>query len=250
MLEVPFSAGEIVIIACTFAFAAAAKGITGLGFSTTCLSILAATIGLKEALPVLIIPSLASNVVVMVGAGGFRQSLGRFWPLLIATIPGIAAGVWMLSILDGKDAAGILGVILLGYCGFAALRPDFSLKAALVSPLQPLVGALTGFINGLTGSQVMPVLPYLMSLKLAPNQFVQTINCSFTLCSIAMAVGLSTLGLMTPGAALGSVLAIPIVIGGVRFGEAVRRRMPVAWFRRFVLGMLAFLAIALIIKAV
>ena len=46
----------------TYMFAATAKGITGLGFSTTCLPILALIIGLKEALPLVIIPSIWSNL--------------------------------------------------------------------------------------------------------------------------------------------------------------------------------------------
>ena len=47
---------QIAGVLATYMFAATAKGITGLGFSTTCLPILALFLGLKEALPLVIIP--------------------------------------------------------------------------------------------------------------------------------------------------------------------------------------------------
>ena len=55
--------------------AAFLKGITGLGFSTICLGMLANIIPLPVAIPMVIIPSLSSNVIVMVQAGHFRPTL-------------------------------------------------------------------------------------------------------------------------------------------------------------------------------
>ena len=52
-----YSTGQIAAIFAIFMFSAIAKGVTGLGFSTMCLPFLAMTVGLKEALPLLIIPS-------------------------------------------------------------------------------------------------------------------------------------------------------------------------------------------------
>ncbi|MEM6622908.1 MAG: sulfite exporter TauE/SafE family protein, partial [Pseudomonadota bacterium] len=62
---------EIAIIFAVYFLAATAKGVTGLGFSTVCLAPLAITVGLKATLPLLIIPSISSNLLVMAGAGEF-----------------------------------------------------------------------------------------------------------------------------------------------------------------------------------
>lgn len=53
---------------------------------------------------------------------------------------------------------------------------SFLLSANWEKRLRVPTGFLTGFINGLTGSQVMPVLPYLFSLNLDIKTFVQAIN--------------------------------------------------------------------------
>ena len=107
------------------------------------------------------------------------------------------------------------------------------------------VRLLNGAVNGLTGSQVMPLLPYLLALQLDPNRFVQAINCVFTFSSLAMAVGLSEAGLLTGPAALVSVLGLLPVWAGVKLGEAVRRCLPAETFRKAVLLLLILLGAAL-----
>lgn len=84
------------IIGACFA-AAFIKGLTGLGFSTTCLALLTLSIGLKPALPLVLIPSLYSNLIVMRQAGHFKETITQFWPLLIMTVPGIFIGLFILS---------------------------------------------------------------------------------------------------------------------------------------------------------
>ena len=55
---------SLLAIACAaFFFAAFSKGITGMGFATTCLPILALTIGLEVALPLVLVPSVVQQLV-------------------------------------------------------------------------------------------------------------------------------------------------------------------------------------------
>ena len=243
-----FSGEELAIVAAVFFFAAFVKGITGLGFSTTCLPFLVLAFGLKATLPLLIIPSLASNAIVMRDAGHFRETLRRFWPLFLAALPGVAAGLWLLDTVDVRMSAAVLGVVLAGYCLFALANPHLMLPSALERPLAPLVGLLTGLINGVTGSQVMPVLPYLLSLKLDPNRFVQAINCSFSLSSIVMAIGLSRLGLMNLETAALSVAGLIFVYAGVALGNRARRALKPDQFRVAVLVMLMALGGSLVFR--
>ena len=63
--------GDILVVCGAFLFAGLVKGTTGLGFATTALSFLVYAIGLKEALPLLIVPSVVSNLIVMRDAGHF-----------------------------------------------------------------------------------------------------------------------------------------------------------------------------------
>lgn len=242
-------ATTIAIVFAAYGFAGFAKGVTGLGFSTVCLPLLTFAIGLKEALPLLILPSLASNLAVMLGAGGFRRAIQRFWPMYIAALFGVGAGVALLAQADPRGPGAVLGVALIAFAGFSLARPDWRLPRAWERPLAAPTGLATGLINGLTGSQVMPVTPYLLSLNLSRNEMVMTVNISFTLSSLVMLAGLTHIGLATPAAMAVAAAGVPVSFAAVWSGGRIRRRLPEAAFRLGVLGMLALAGASLIWRA-
>ena len=239
---------QLLIVAGAFFFAAFVKGVTGLGFSTTALPFLVLALGLKATLPLLIIPSLASNLIVMRDAGHFRSTLKQYWRLYVAAVPGLLVGLTLLSQLDPRHSTAVLGAVLMLYCAFALAQPNFRLALRLARPLSAPVGLATGIVNGLTGSQVMPVLPFLLSLHLEANRFVQAINIFFTVSSLVMAAGLATLGLMTPAVALASLAGLVPVLLGVKAGTIVRRWLSAKAFRTTVLVVLALLGASLIVR--
>lgn len=243
------SAETIVLIASAYLLAAFVKGATGLGFSTSALPILALGLGLKSAMPLVIIPSLISNALVMVQAGHFRETTRRFWPMFVATVPGVLLGLAVLDLIDSLVAGAILGVVLIGYGTFTLFRPARPIPASLARTLAPLAGFVTGVINGMTGSQVMPVLPFLLALRLDPRRFIQTINISFSLSSIVMALGLSTLGLMTLETLWISLAGLIPVYLGTRIGGVVRQRMNAETFRTVILLMLIVFGVVLVGKS-
>jgi uncharacterized membrane protein YfcA len=242
---------NLLAIACAaFFFAAFSKGITGMGFATTCLPILALTIGLEVALPLVLVPSVASNIIVQIEAGHFRESLRRFWPMLVAAMIGVVIGLALLTWMETRLAAAALGGVLIVYGLFALRTPNLTLPPHLEKPLGPVTGLLTGIVNGLTGSQLMPVLPYLMALRLDRERFVQAINCSFTLSSLVMAAGLSKIGLMNVETTLVSALGVVPVWIGLKLGSKVRQRLSPELFRKLVIYMLMVSGVLLLARAI
>ncbi|MEM7405901.1 MAG: sulfite exporter TauE/SafE family protein [Pseudomonadota bacterium] len=229
-----------------FFISAFLKGITGLGFSTICLALLASVVDLKLAIPMVLIPSLGSNILVMRQAGHFRATLSEFKWLYIAALPGLIAGLALLGSLRSASTAAVLGAVLVVYAVFALANPTFELRASLKRTLQIPTGVLTGLINGATGSQVMPVLPFLMSVGLPPERFVQAINISFTASSLVMMSGLIYLGLLDWTKALTSAGGLIPVYVGIKLGGRLRRRLPERGFRIAVLVMLIALGLNLL----
>ncbi len=238
----------ILIITCAYLVAAFVKGATGLGFSTSALPILALGLGLKSAMPLVIIPSLVSNAIVMMQAGHFGETVRRFWPMFLATIPGLLIGLAVLDLIDSLVAGAILGLVLIGYGVFTLFRPGQPMSESLGRKLAPVSGFLTGVLNGMTGSQVMPVLPFLLALQLDPKRFIQAINISFTLSSLIMAVGLAKLGLMTAETIWISLMGLIPVYVGTKVGGIVRQRMDADTFRKVVLLMLIAFGVVLVSK--
>jgi uncharacterized membrane protein YfcA len=106
---------------------------------------------------------------------------------------------------------------------------------------------VTGTINGVTGSQVMPVVPFLMMLKMPRDLFIQAVNCSFTLSSFVMAFGLGKLGLFSMQDVLISMVGSCVMFVGVALGGAVRHRLSEQLFRTATLIMLSVMALSLIL---
>ena len=231
-----------------FLIAAFLKGITGLGFSTICLGLLATFVDIKTAIPLVIIASLASNLLVMVEAGRFLEVLRRFWMVYASALPGLALGLWLLGSVESAVARICLGVVLLGY-GLWGLwaRPqsELTLPAGPAQVLAAPAGFATGIVNGLTGSQVMPVLPYFLALRLEPDVLVQAINTSFTASSLVMLAGLGQIGLLTWEKLGVSAAGIAPVALGIWLGGKIRQRLSEARFRRLVLLLLVGLGLNL-----
>ena len=241
--------GDILVVCGAFLFAGLVKGTTGLGFATTALSFLVYAIGLKEALPLLIVPSVVSNLIVMRDAGHFRATLIQFRLMYAAAPVGIFIGLALLMGLDPTISSAILGLVLIIYGVITITQPAFRLPTALARRLEIPVGFTTGLVNGVTGSQVMPVLPYLLSLPLERNVFIQAINISFTISSVVFAIGLAWLGLFTVDTTQISFVGLVAMLVGLKLGIPIRRRLPQSSFRRAVLGLLVLLGAGRVIRS-
>jgi uncharacterized membrane protein YfcA len=225
------------------------KGATGLGYSSCALPFLVAAVDLKTAVVLVLVPAMASNVALMWNVGHFRETVRRFQLLYVALVPGIACGIAMLVWIDQVLATRILGVLTILYALFALTQPQLSLTPRLELVLQLPVGLINGVFTGLTGSQIMPLLPYMLSLRLDADRFIQAVNVSVALASLVMALGLALAGVMSWTLAGLSVIGVLPAYLGVSLGNRLRRHLPAAAFRTFVLLVLAATGLTLVVPA-
>ena len=144
---------QITVVSTAFLAAGLVKGVTGLGYTTSALPVITLAVGLHTAMPLVLFPSMASNLTVMVGAGHFRTTLRRFLLLYLALLPGLGLGLALVLTADQDLAASVLGLVIIVYCAFAFWRPALRLTERQERTMQIPVGLLNGLINGFTGSQ-------------------------------------------------------------------------------------------------
>lgn len=231
-----------------FFLAAGLKGVTGLGFSTLALPLLAWFVEPVMAIAVVLLPSVFSNLLVMVQAGHWREAMRRFWPLYLASLPGLLLGFGLLVRVEAAWSRWALGAVLVVYCAWALAAPAWRCPPRWAGSLAWPAGFLTGVVGGLTGSQVMPVLPYLMALQPPRELLVQASNLSFTLSSLVMIGLLGGSGALDAGVLALSVLGLLPVALGVWAGGRVRRGLPEADFRRAVLAVLLAIGLGLLVR--
>lgn len=205
-------------------------------------------LGLKTAIPLVLLPSLATNTSVMIDAGHFKETLKRFWPMYLLTLLGLGVGLTMLVSFDESGLVAVLGIVLMAYGAWALAKPDLRLPSRLEKPLALPSGFLTGVINGCTGCQLVPSMPFLMALHLEPSRFLQAINISFSLSSVAVALGLAKFGLLTWEILGLSALSFAPVFAGIWLGTKLRKQLSVAAFRTAALSVLVMLGALLLLR--
>jgi len=239
---------DYLIIFTAYIVAGFIKGLTGLGFSTSCLPIMALRLDLKIAIPLVIIPSVVSNIAVMIQAGHFREALKRFYPMYLASIPGLLAGVSILVVINIDLAKAILGLVLILYSVYALSKHTEKLSDKWERILKIPAGFITGLVNGLTGSQVMPSLPYLLALDLDKKYFVQAINISFTLGSFIVLLTMNKFGYIQAGLLLTAVIGLVPALGAVYVGGRIQTKLSVSAYKKIVLYFLLVMGSVLILK--
>ena len=90
---------------------------------------MALRLDLKLAIPLVIVPSIVSNLAVMLQAGRFRLAIRRFWPLYLASVPGLLLGLSVLVSIRTTLTKAILGLVLIVYALWALSNKSFSLPA-------------------------------------------------------------------------------------------------------------------------
>jgi uncharacterized membrane protein YfcA len=108
---------------------------------------------------------------------------------------GIAAGTLVATSLLTHDRAGWavfgLGCALMLYAASGLLGLQWSIPARMERRLSPVIGAVTGLVAGGTGVFVMPAVPYLQALGLTKEELIQALGLSFTVSTLALAIGLA-----------------------------------------------------------
>jgi uncharacterized protein len=106
--------------------------------------------------------------------------------------------------------------------------------------LSPIVGLVTGMLNGATGVFVIPTAPYLASLRLDKEELVQSLGINAFICPLALAAALMLHGQLRVEVAGSWVVALVFSLAGMYVGQIVRRRASEQAFRRaFFIGLLA-----------
>jgi len=224
----------IIVFASLFG-AAFLKGLTGLGFMSICLPLISSFIDITIAIPLVILPSLASNVIVIAQTKRARESVRRFWPLYLSALPGLYVGVSLLHQTGNTVAKAVLGVMSISYSLYLLLNVSISVGNKYERFFNVPVGLVNGFLNGLTGTQFMPMLPYLISLQLHRDLLINAINVGFTISTLVLLALLGKFDFLSLHIIGISVTGIIPVSLGVYLGGKLRYHVSETRFRIAVL---------------
>lgn len=239
----------LAVAAVAFLAAGTVKGVIGLGLPLTSVAILSTVLDLREALPLIVVPVIATNVWQAAQGGRIGALFARYWMMNAA----VTVGTWSGTVLLFALNPGILQVLLAAViCGYALMNLSGirkSLPARTERPLAPVVGLLSGLLAGTTGSVGVPVAIFLDALGLDKDTFVRAIALSFLISAVILGAGLVQQGGMGAAQALISCASLAPAFAGMYLGRRLRGRLSEERFRTWLMVFLLILAANLLRKA-
>lgn len=217
-------------LAAVFFAAGLVKGISGMGLPTVAMSLLGLLMPPAAAAALTTLPALATNVAQCLGPD-LRRLVRLLWPAWL----GLAAATLLAPGLDdaalARAAPRLLGAVLLAYGAWGLWRPQLPELRQYQRSAGALAGLATGFVTAATGVFVLPLVPYLQTLKLERAALVQALGLSFTVATLALALRLQASGI-TVAAQAATPLALLAAFGGLGAGRLVRDRLSGPGFQR------------------
>ena len=244
-----FSLSFWISLALIFVVAGAVKGATGMGLPTVAMALLGAFMGPTAAVSVLLFPSLVTNLWQLLRGPALAALTRRLWPMLLATSIATVGCMPLMTAVDARVTQLTLGLALVVYALWSLIAPAWQVRPAQEVWLAPLIGAITGCITGATGVLAIPAVPYLQALGLSKDEQVQALGLSFTVSTLALALGLGTHGALGVSNAGASALAVLPALAGMGVGQWLRQRISPTRFRQLVLLVLLVIGLDLLRKA-
>ena len=226
-------------VGATFFAGGLGKGVPGMGLPTVAMGVLGALVSPLAAASLLIVPSFVTNVWQLLAGPNFVPLLRRLWPMMLAVVAGTVLGSTWIAGGDTKLTTAFLGIALVVYAAYTLFARQIRVPRRTEPWLSPLIGAITGAVTGGTGVFVIPAVPYLQALGLSKDDLVQALGLSFTVSTIALAIGLGAHGAFQADRLSLSALAVLPALAGMWAGQRVRNRIsPLAFRRGFLICLL------------
>ena len=237
----------LILIAAVFALAGFVKGVIGLGLPTVSMGLLAVTMTPVQALTIVIVPAIVTNIWQTFVGPYLRDIVRRLWPLMLGTIIGIWSCAGLMTGPYARDGTIVLGVLLVVYAIISLGKFRFSVPPRHELWIGGVVGLMTGVISAATGVQVIPSMPFMQAIGMEKDELVQALGVFFTVATLALAFILTSAGLLNASNAVPGIIAMLAAFAGMFLGQALRTRMQPETFRRWFL--IAMLLLGLYLSA-
>jgi uncharacterized membrane protein YfcA len=223
---------SIFAILVTFLLAGTIKGVIGLGLPTVSLALLTVTIGLPNAMALILVPSFITNLWQAIVGGNGRVVLRRIWLFLLMASVTVWLGAEALSRVDFQMLSGLLGVLIVAYSIISMAGLKFSISKQPNFWAGPVAGIINGILTGMTGSFVVPGVFYLNMIGLSRDELIQAMGMLFALSTLALGVSLQANNLLTFELGQMSAVALFPAIIGMMVGQRIRHQLSEKYFKQ------------------
>lgn len=225
----------LAIAAVAFTLAGIVKGVVGFGFPIITLIILTLTIGLLDALAIVVLPTIVVNIWQASSGPYLADIVRRMWLYFLVAMIFIWFTSAYLSVVNIKWPTAMLGAILFVFALSRLLKVSFSVPRKWERPLSVPLGAINGMLTGMTGSFMVPSVLFMQAMGFQRDMLVQAMGIFFAISTIVLAVSLGRNDLISMEHLRVSVSALVPSILGLAIGRRVRLKIDEERFQQLFL---------------
>lgn len=223
------------------------KGIAGFGMPMVAVSLVASVTGPAQAIALLAVPNIGSNVLQALHSGHYREMFLRFWPALLPLVIVTVMAAQILTKIDVATASWSLGLVVLAFVAVQSARlPIAGAIKTREAWLSPLVGCVSGFLGGISSFFGPPVTMYLIALRLPKEHFISATALFFAVGGVPLYATLALNGILDGAAFAASILAVGPTFVGFFCGRILARRIPQRVFDKLILVVLTAIGLNLL----
>jgi uncharacterized membrane protein YfcA len=225
------------------------KGMLGVGLPMVAIPLMAAFIPLRDAIAIMYVPVLITNLYQAVQGGYFLTALKRFWPMMLLIVAGTWFGSKTLMVIDAKWLEGVVGAMVAGFSLINLVNPTFRIAARHELWLSLVIGIVGGFFGGLTLFVGPALIMFLVSLHVQKEEFIGTVGLVYLLALIPTGIFYVIEGTIRQEHLMPTLAAIVPVIVGMVVGTLIRGHINEVLFRKILLITLVIIGLNMIRKA-
>lgn len=239
----------LVLLTLALGAGAVAKGATGLGLPLIALPLLTATVGLQQAIGILMIPVILTNAYQVWAYRGARTLPGlAFLPWFLAGGGlGIALGTLALTSLPERILEIGLGGMLGVYIALRLSKPGFAFSQPVARRIAPGVGVAAGALQGATGIAAPIGVTFIHALGLERRASVFAVSVMFLGFSSVQYIAIIVAGIYRIDWIWLGIFACLPILAFLPVGEWIGRRTSPRIFDRLILVFLFAIGVKMIL---
>lgn len=229
---------ETIAIISIVLVAAFVQGLTGFGFGLIALPLLGFFLNIKISIPLMVLLAAFISLYLSVRLRK-HADLKCIFTLMLATLPGIPLGVYVLKAVSPQTLSIVLGAIMIAFTSHQLIvRPKPMLLGRMATGL---AGFACGVLSASVGAGGPPVIIYTAVQPWPKDKAKATLAVYFAASGFMVALSHALSGMITREVMTLCALSLPTLILGIFLGTQAYKRISDRGYRRLAFGLVFLL---------
>ncbi|MEE4604155.1 MAG: sulfite exporter TauE/SafE family protein [Desulfobacteraceae bacterium] len=225
-------------------------GLLGFGYPFISTPLIAMFTNVRTAMLILLIPTMALNIVSIWRGSKFLPVIKQFWPLAVYFALGSIIGTQLLIVLDPEPFKLLLAFVLISYIYIQkkGVRLKWIKNHIYLSMFA--FGLIGGILAGTVNGAIPALIIYVLELNVTTAISVKIFNMCFLSGKIAQTGTFANAGLFTKDIILFTLPLSIISLIGLWIGTILREKIDTTVYRIWLKRTLYILALLLVVQFV